>query len=260
MVIDKKIIQEHFEPKHLPEWKCPDCKSGVLAVPDKGLKTYEYPSSLKLHDDKAWEPDWIRGSFLGILHYSNAKCKGKTVFAGDMFVEETFGDEIKEAPYYYNVKAEFITPKYFNPPLEIIPFPNDLPEKVFDGLQESFKVFWSDSSSCANKIRITVEQIMDDQKIPLTRWNAKKTKRIRYNLHERIVLFQKDNVDVGELLIAVKWIGNEGSHELNTLNRSDLIVAYEILAQCLDKIYNKIPADLVKAAKKINRRKGIKRK
>jgi len=260
MIVDKNIVQEHFDPKHIPEWKCPECKSGILTVPDNGLKTYEYPSSLKLHYDEAWEPEWISGNFVGLLNCSNNKCKCKVVFAGDMFVEPTMGDEIDEPPYYINVNAEFVTPKYFNPALEIIPLTKVLPEKVSAGLLDSFKVFWSDSATCANKIRITVELIMDDQKIPLTHWNAKKTKRINYKLHERILLFQKKNNAVGELLLAVKWIGNEGSHELNTLSRSDMIVAYEILAQCLDKIYNKIPDEIIKIAKKINKSKGIKRK
>lgn len=259
MKIDRKLYPDYCEIKYYPDWHCPECNAGKLSVADNGLKTFEYPSSLKLHDDDAWEPEWIRGCFIGILNCSNNKCKCKVVFSGDTFVEDTV-IEIDEEPYHTMGAAEHIAPKYFNPPLEIIPVPEYLPDKVAVCLRESFKFFWADNSSCANKIRIMVEVIMTEQGIPTSHIDKKKHKRVRHTLHTRIVEFQKKNNEVGELLLATKWIGNEGSHELNVLKREDVLIAYEIIHQCIEKLYNRRPGELLKIAKKINKDKGIKRK
>jgi len=259
MKIDRKLYPDFCELKYYPEWNCPECNAGKLSILDNGLKTYEYPSSLSLHSEDAWEPEWIRGSFIGILNCGNNKCKCKVVFSGDMFVEPT-PVEIDEEPYYTMEAVEHITPKYFNPPLEIIPVPDYLPDNIAGCLRESFKFFWADNSSCANKMRIMVEAIMTDQRIPNSHINKKKHKRVRNTLHTRIEIFKKKNLEIGELLLATKWIGNEGSHELNALKREDILIAYEIIHQCIEKIYNRRPVELLKIAKKINKNKGIKKK
>jgi hypothetical protein len=255
MNIDRNLYPNSCELKYYPEWQCPECNAGKLSVADNGLKTYEYPSSSNLHDDEAWNHEWIRGCFIGILICGNSKCKCKVVFSGDMFVEPTV-QEIDQEPYHVMAVADYISPKYFNPPLEVIPVPDFLPDKIARCLKETFKFFWADNSSCANKIRIMVEAIMTEQKIPNTYIN-KFRKRKPYKLHERIVKFQNKNADVGELLLAAKWIGNEGSHELNKLEREDILIAYEIINQCIEKLYNRRPKEIQKIAKKINRNKGI---
>lgn len=154
--------------------------------------------------------------------------------------------------------VEHIVPKYFNPALEIIPVPNYLNKSIAFCLVESFKLFWIDNSACANKIRIMVEAIMNERKIPKT--VLKSGKRSRINLHKRIEKFQIKNQEVGERLIAIKWIGNDGSHEMDVLKREDILNAYEILLECFEKLYNPRPAALLKIVKKINKNKGVKNK
>jgi hypothetical protein len=259
MIIDSNLILEEFYLENIPPWKCPQCNIGVLSATKENIKHYEYTDSIDFHDHEAWEPGFIRGNFIGLLSCSNIKCKGKTIFAGEMIVDSIPVD-IDEPPYHIMDYGNLLIPKYFNPPLEIVPIPKKLNEKIESSIKESFNLFWIDSSACANKIRVIVESMMDELKIPKSRLNSSRTKRIKYSLHKRIELFKQKNKEVGELLLAIKWIGNEGSHELNILKKVDIILAFEILHQCLDKIYNKIPSDLKKKVKEINRRKGIKNK
>jgi hypothetical protein len=255
----RDLYFDYFELAHIPEWTCPECNSGKLHASENGIKTIEYPSSIKQRDEREWEPFWVRGSFLGILQCSNIKCKSKTIFAGDMFVEAAVV-EIEEEPNFVMEHVEHIRPKYFNPPLEIISYPKNLNDKIVVCLKESFKLFWSDNSACANRIRVAVEEIMNDKGVPKYSRSKTTNSRTKLTLHHRIELYQKDNEEVGELLLAIKWIGNEGSHELNILTRNDILTAYEILHQCLDKIYNKRNLEILKIAKKINKNKGIKKK
>ena len=82
----------------------------------------------------------------------------------------------------------------------------NIPEAISEEIKESFKLYWTDSSSCANKVRKVIELIMDNLKIPKTHLKSKK--RVRYSLHQRIENFKIKNHNQGELLMAIKWIGN----------------------------------------------------
>jgi Domain of unknown function (DUF4145) len=257
MKIDKRLYERFYELGYLPDWTCSQCKSGKLVSPEKGIKTFEYKSSKDEHENDGWEPEWIRGNFVGILNCSNSKCKCTTVISGGMFVEQAVVS-MDEPPYHTMEATEHIVPNYFNPPLEIIPIHDYYKPQIIDCLKESFKVFWNDSSGCANKIRITVEAIMNEQKIAKTTKN-KKGERVQIKLHQRLEIFEKSNPDVAELLFAIKWIGNEGSHDLEGLERNDIITAYEILHQALERLYNDHPVKVLKMAKRINKNRGVKK-
>ncbi len=258
MKIDRKLYLVGFEIGYLPSWICPECKAGNLHPPEDGIKTFEYPSSKKLYFEEG-EPEWIRGCFTGTLVCSNKKCNCTAVISGDMFVEPV-PESVPGYPGEHEmVPREHIAIKYFNPPLEIIAIPDYLKdEKIILCLRKSFTSFWADSSSCANKIRITVEAIMDERGIPKNLTN-KKGEAVYYPLHAKIKAFEKTNPEVAELLLAIKWIGNDGSHELEELTREDVLIAYEILQQSLDKLYNTRPAELQKIAQEINKNKEAKK-
>jgi hypothetical protein len=52
---------------------------------------------------------------------------------------------------------------------------------------------------------------MDHLKIPSTQQAASGKVEV-LALHKRIVLFKNGNPELGDLLLAVKWLGNYGSH------------------------------------------------
>lgn len=84
MKIDRYIYSDCFLVNNIPNWNCPECRSGIITVPKNGVKTFEYPSSKRLHDRDDWEPEWILGCFTGILICNNKKCKCNVVFSGDI--------------------------------------------------------------------------------------------------------------------------------------------------------------------------------
>jgi hypothetical protein len=71
-------------------------------------------------------------------------------------------DEDGNQGYTYE---EELTPIVFIPSLKIFEYDSDLPEELRKAIDESFELFWTDPSSCCNKIRIVIELIMNDQKI-----------------------------------------------------------------------------------------------
>ncbi|MEM6299596.1 MAG: hypothetical protein AAF740_12985, partial [Bacteroidota bacterium] len=59
-----------------------------------------------------------------------------------------------------------VMPKYFDPPMKIIDVPENCDEGVEKELESSFKLFFNDLDACANKIRRTLEVLMDSLSAP----------------------------------------------------------------------------------------------
>ena len=64
---------------------------------------------------------------------------------------------------------------------------------------------------------------------------------------------------IGNQLMAIKWIGNDGSH-YKKITKEDILDAFKILEYCLNKIYVKEEEEIKKLAKKINTIKGTRSK
>ncbi len=62
---------------------------------------------------------------------------------------------------------------------------------------------------------------MDEQKIQST--YIERRKRKIYSLHKRIEFFKVKKPDEGDLFMAIKWIGNSGSHKNEDLTKARFI-------------------------------------
>jgi hypothetical protein len=110
--------------------------------------------------------------------------------------------------------------------------------------------------SCANRLRTAAEALLTERKVPRTTIN-KKHKRERITLHARIEKFKQHDAVSADLLLAIKWLGNEGSHaNLDELGGEDLLNAFEFFEHLVERIYVKREEQLKKIAKGINFRKG----
>ncbi|MPR33649.1 DUF4145 domain-containing protein [Cytophagaceae bacterium SJW1-29] len=158
---------------------------------------------------------------------------------------------------YDRERFEIFTPAFFYPPLPIFKIPEKCPPLIKDEIILSFALFWVDLSSCANKIRTAIEILLTQEKVK--RSVIKNKKRRRLNLHDRIVEYQKKNSQIAEYLLAIKWIGNTGSH-VGTLSQTDILDAYELLDFSLRKLYDNNEQTLNKMIKEINKRKGTRKK
>ena len=60
----------------------------------------------------------------------------------------------------------------------------------------------------------------------------------RLSLHKRIELLKNSNPDQSSLLMAIKWMGNSGSHG-NKVSLRDVLDAFEILEYSLPDLLEK---------------------
>jgi hypothetical protein len=200
-----------------------------------------------LHSEDWWEPEHMTQRFASLLKCQNSSC-GEIVFVAGNAVVEVYYDE--EGPNYYDL----LEPVTTTPSLGVFPLDDRWPESVRNQLKFAFSHLFCDPGASANRLRATVECLMDDRGV---RKYPRTGRRRPIDLHTRIVDFKDQNSDAADLLLAVKWLGNTGSHaDVSGLTREDVLDGMELLERALHLIYDDSAKRLAKLARDINRRRG----
>lgn len=216
------------------------------------LQIVETGPSRSAHSHEAWDPDWIVERFTNLLECNS--CQQVAAVAGrtSNFLHQYYGpfDEVETD------LATTLHPEYISPAPLLFDLPVKTPEALSEEVRRAFSLIWSDHEACASRIRTCIELLLDDIKIPKVEKTAK-DKEIALSLHKRIEKYSVVDKESSDLLLAVKWIGNAGSHS-NTqgLERSDLLDVFEILDYVLEQNYVGQKKRLVKIAAAINAAKG----
>lgn len=254
MTIKRSIWKNYFRKNEVPEWNCPTCKKGILKGGEKCFTVSEDSESIKNYSCEDWEEFFRKGVFCGTLKCNNSNCDENVAVIGEMSViEESF--YAKDLDTIIENYLELLKPKLFIPSLEIFILHEFIPENIKSQIKEAFSLFFVDNSSCANKIRIVVELIMDEFKIQKVTI-GKDRKRKKISLHQRIEKFKIKYPYEGEFLMAIKWIGNTGSHSEEQLTKDDTLDGFEMLEHVIYKLYEIETKKLNSLKKKINQRKG----
>lgn len=244
-------LRPNLSVDNCPEWSCPTCKNGHLTLAKEDLLFEETTESKSSHNDPEWEPYWISYMFSAVLRCNNSKCRDIVSTCGKGYVEESMMP-IDDNEWAY-VANDYFIPEHFSPPLAIFQIVDSCPDSVKKEIVNSFSLFFSDTNSCSNKIRIAVELILNDLKIPKTK--IVKSRRKRLSLHERIIRFGSSYPKLANALLAIKWIGNAGSHT-DTVDKQDLLDAYDILNYTLEEVYFGRKKEIEKMISQINKNKA----
>ena len=236
--------------KSFPKWPCPICSSGQLcSVKSNEATIIRKQTERSIADCKkeGWHPYNVSEKFAAFLACDG--CDEIVVVSGDGYLEIDYADIDQSC---YPVFAPITI--YPAPPL--FPIPNECSKTIKRELPKSFSHFWADTSACANSMRRVVETLMDDQKVDKKGTN-KKGEEYTLSLHARIEKFQTKNADAGELLLAVKWLGNNGSHTAtNEFSKAELLDGFEVLEKAVELIYGKGDKRINDLAKAIIANKG----
>ncbi len=219
---------EFVSNKSTAPWRCSRCRTGSLHLVEKTLKRTK------------------RLENTALLMCSNEECNSYHYVIG---IQKHFaqGNEVGET--YYQVQEYRIYPKHFQPELHLFELPIALPEEVKKKLIMSFNHFWYDYDACVNKLRQSLEILVDEK-------GGKGNQ-----LHHKIESLKPTlGVDLSETLMAIKWIGNDGSHSGGDFTRDQILVTYSLVVDVLNKLYPDLKEYLKKRdfIKKANENKGIK--
>jgi hypothetical protein len=243
--MDKKLWQiKSFIIENIPKWICPTCNVGLLLHTKNQLLEETSDSKKNGQEESTYH-------FSFSLKCNNPDCEEIVICTGyahdDVIVDEDFDPKHDE----FGGSLEIVyTPYYFYPNLNLIKILDNLPQDLKYMLESSFSLFFTDYSSCANKIRLFLEHLLNYLKV-------KKGKgKNKLKLGQRINELQKHPKfkNIFNLINAIRWIGNEGSHD-DSLKRNDVLIAYELLEKIFEEIFEKRTINLDKKAQAINKRK-----
>ena len=220
----------------MPAWRCPHCFDGALASIKESLKQSSTAASQEARDHPDWGPEWDVDRFFMMMKC--VKCNDPVFCVGTTQSIEEHDDELGW------VFSNALVPTYFEPNVPVILIPSKCPDSVSAEVLKASSLIWCSPSSAGNKIRAAVERLMDAQVVPSTG-----------ALHGRIQAFGFTNQDVADKLLAIKWIGNTGSHS-DDLELADVLDAFELLEYCLEELYEGRSARLKALAASINSYKG----
>ncbi len=248
------FVERNFYLNKIPKWNCPKCNNQSLSIDKEKFFFEETIDSINSHSEDYWEFQFIQFYFIGLLTCSI--CNQKISFLGNGNLDySNYHNQFTNE--YFEEYNEIFTPTFFNPSLHLFKIKDAIPKQIRDELVASFSLFWNDLASCANKIRSTIELLLTDLKIKKTK--IIKGKRKILPLHERIVNYSKINPELGKYLLAIKWIGNSGSHSAEAISEIAITDAFKLIEFSLNAIYSNRTGELNKIAKEIIRRKGVRK-
>jgi predicted HNH restriction endonuclease len=191
--------------------------------------------------------------FSCILSCNNPNCQKKVLLSGDKahdykHPEDISIDQEKGEPDY-DIQSIYKI-EYFSKSPNIFLFPENLESKIEQTLLESFRLFWIDKKSCLNRLRLTIEILLEKQGFPKN--NERET------LGSIIERYSKAKPQVGDLLKAIKWAGNDGSHyNTKVVTKENLLSIYMILEEVVKKLYDDSEMKIKNLAHNINTNKGL---
>jgi Domain of unknown function (DUF4145) len=235
-------------------WSCPECGIGTLRedVSARRITEPEY-SKAESHEDY-FEPYMAVCRFTAQLICSDQKCGeivniiGGSKYEEFHFTEPDGADETSWDPVFF--------PAFSFPAILPVKIHGECPPQIIQEIKSASALIWADRPGALNKIRRCVEALLDFDRIKKTTINAHR-KRVSINLHDRIVLLRKVKADYSEILLALKWLGNAGSHvgKVET-TIPDLIEAFEILEHAIRVRFDNSHSEILKKAKRINSKRA----
>jgi hypothetical protein len=200
---DKKIWQRRsISNKHNTSWKCGVCGIGGLQLQSEIPKSNYYSLAIRCTDSNCTKQYRIVGSV----------------------VPEAKGVEVAEN--YFRIDNYRLYPTHFEPELVMFEMPISLNAEVKSKLIKSFNHFWYDLDACANMIRQGIELIVVEKG------------GVGETLHTKIASLRTKLGDkLTDAILALKWIGNDGSHPGRSFKRDEILDSYGVLVDVLNQMY-----------------------
>lgn len=233
-----------------PRPKCPRCDAGHIRFTDPNAT--EDHNSKKLRKHPGWDPDWISGTFVVDGQCENPECQQVVRGTGDYYV--SYSDK-REEEYPNFAYSSFYTISHLHPPILLMAVPQSAPEQVRDGVVRASRVLFADPGLSATAMRATVERFLTSEGVPST--DAHGTFQ---SAHKRIQNWLKSDStrkSIADLLFAIKWLGNVGTHEDSDLTAIEVLVGASVLDEAFHRLFTGPDIDV--RAQTINASRGVSR-
>lgn len=243
----RKLWTGAFSEPFCPAWTCPSCKTGTLGLIPKSLVCEETKVSKEAHSHEEWHPSWSTYDFTAWTACGH--CKGQVAIAGTGELNQEYTGEHGEWDWVKEFKA-----KYWSPMPDMIDLPPTCPDDVKEAIRSAFTLHAIDRAACAGRLRVALEELMGHQGVAMKKRTAKGT-FVDLNLHDRLTEYQKSEPEIGAQLMALKWLGNAGSHD-SEVGSNDLLDAFEVLEDAIAEIIGQRKKRVTRLVKSLTRKFG----
>lgn len=231
------------------DYDCPYCGKSKLAPKRDANRKLQMINGLspehKTYHLTADEGDETEvHTFALMLECTNPECKMVTIAVGRIDAYPDCSDMERN----YDTA---VTPHFFYPPVDVVEIPVHIPETIRSEIRRSFAIFFADPDSAANPLRSALECFMDET------GTVKESNGRHLTLHSRLQKFQKVDTKIADLLGAVKWLGNDGSHYGHTLTHEDLLKGYKVFLHATAKWFDDPDVRVSSYASHISRGRGL---
>lgn len=232
-----KFFKKKFTLDDGVTYLCPTCSDFTLQLQPKKFHSEETSGTKKMQaSDDYYEPEFYSFIFSAIFICKNSKCKESVVCLGDGYID--FDENIDPYGNYDRSYFNVYVPKVFMPTIHFFNIPENCPKNVKQPLIEAFSLTLKSPSSAANKVRAAIENLLTEFGVPDT--TEKDGKKSFLSLHNRIEKAKEYQPTLGQLekiFLAIKYLGNAGSHALSNISTDDVFNAYDFINHILDEIY-----------------------
>lgn len=235
----KKFLKGFHKDDGIP-FNCPECGKNTLCLDqDSWFQKERVSSVLEREHIDVFEAEWVKYSYTGSFKCLNPKCGEVVITSGSGSVIEEYTDYCLDEDGYPGPCAseyrDIFFPKYFYPALSLFDIPEKVPEDIKETIIEAFSLTPNSPSAAANKIRVAVEMLVTEFG-PSSRNSSGGfvglDQRINNIKNTENRLYEHKN-----LMLAIKYIGNAGSHEEDIVNFDELFDSFQIIEELLKKIY-----------------------
>jgi len=229
----------------LQPYPCPRCKTGVIVAETAAWRVV---STSEAAEDLDRDPFQWTGRASGFAACNRNECRETIAVIAEVVQDQDFepGGGMRH--------VKLFKPLYMWPAPPMLDVPEKAHANVKAALASAFASYWFDPSSAGSAVRAAVEALLTQKGVPRVGANRRPIPldgRLRRFAAARPRLGQ-----VHEQLMAVKWLGNVGTHEERALRHEDVLEALEHLSHCFDELFLNRTLNLQRRARAINRRRG----
>ncbi|QFT65699.1 hypothetical protein FIU93_02835 [Labrenzia sp. THAF35] len=249
--MDRKLWKKQY--RSFPHFTCPRCGKGTLR---KQQDSFHQKEPRYIHNQLVADGilgEVSSGRFSGFLVCSNTFCGEAVAVAGDYqeYYQHQFDYDTGEDTLFEDTQ---FTPFFMRPAPFMIEVPKTLCKEAKKHIERAYDLFWVDNASCANRLRIVAEYLLDQLDIPRKGPKGSRT-NTRLDLADRIALLEEARPGHEDSLNALRYVGNVGSHE-GHMELEELLDCFELLEDAMIELLEERRAKLAEKARRIIENKG----
>lgn len=234
--MEAKSLYTSFRKYHSPTWRCPTCLNDTLEIVTDSFKEAETSDTIKYRHEDWFDEEMAKGVFSCLLRCSRKACRESVALSGETVALETFNAEMTDRWFEPGYR-----PKHFYPPIPLFLPPEKCPERIFDLLTEVSALIPAHPASAVNIMRTVVERMLDSLNVPKEREiknGKRKGQLMRLSANTRIVEYPELLGEQSQAFMALKVLGNHGSHGGKDITRSAINDACAVIEHLLEFLFS----------------------